>query len=186
MKDKDIIKARPTNRDNSDIIRSIGSLELKRFILPTNIVLNKSTKAIRSYELHLPKKDDLKFSLMDKDVVVEELKLLREDLLVLCKRDIMLNKLSLENVRISDNKIYMYGYDDVSICTDASYTKQYNNIKMNELFGAKILEKENADIGIIDGAGRFYGKFLESEYETVEEFIEKKVKEKNLRLYLTK
>jgi hypothetical protein len=181
---KVVVKSVPY--DKVPIIIKLSSFNLKRFIIPSNLKINRRNKQISSYEVILPSKDETTFSDMDKDTIFKELKLIRQDLQMISACDVIFDSLNENNVRLSDNKIYLYGYSNVSPCHDVEFAYKANDIKMNELFGHKLLDYENKDIRGISVIDKFYGNFLETSNQYIEDYIKEAVDEDNLSFYLKK
>ena len=186
MKSKNIITIKSLKNEESAVINKISSLKLKRFIIPTNIKIKKSNGVITGYDLVLPKEESDLYSNMNKNKVVEELKLIREDLQSLSEHGMQFDKFDVNSVKVTSNNIYMYGYNKIFVSYDKSFVYQSNDIKMNELFGLYLIAKENPDISRMNVIDRFYGDFLETSNKYIEDFIDKEVNEENIRLYLKK
>ena len=179
---KTILRTQEEKSRYSQLIRKIDSLKLNRFIKPCNYVLVRSNGLVRSYE-NIILDNDGKMSLMDIDHLIEELKLLRKDVLELSEQSIILEDLDTENIVVNDNKIYLHDFSKFRINTDINYTSDYNNIKLNEILGVKLIAKENDDISKSIIEEKLYSKFLASPNAFVEDYIKDNVKTKSLRMY---
>ena len=185
-KDKIVLTSQINKAKATTIIRRIEQINLNRFIKPCNFTVVRSNGLIRSYENIIPLVENDKISLMNLDILIKELKLIRKDVLELSNQRIMLEDLNTSNVIVHNNKIYLYDVSHFISNTDYEYTSNYNDIRINELFGETLLIKENDDISKNIISNKLYSKFLGHTNSYIEDYIKENVHEDNLRLYLKK
>ena len=106
----EIIKKYTCDGDvNPVCVKKLSSLSLRRLIMPTNIKLTRSN-LVRSYTLELPREDSEVYSQINTQLLVNELRAIREDFSKLSEHDLIFDKLTPDNVIVSDNKIFIYDY----------------------------------------------------------------------------
>lgn len=173
--------------DESNVycLNKISKLSLSRLLPPTDIVLSRKN-VIKSYSLILPTDKSDSYSEMDKESLVRELRLIRADFSQLSEENIMFEKLSSDNVIIVGDKIFIYDYRKAIKSLDGDYAKTFNNVKLNELFGHDLLVAEHPHVDRFNIFDKFYTRFLSTNNDHFEDFVENEVKEPTLGKHLLK
>ena len=175
-----------TDETESICINKLSKLTLNRLIPPTDMVLKKKNLA-KAYSLVLP--TDGKsgtYTDMKKEILVSELRLVRADFTQLSEENLSFETLDADNVLIVGDKIFIYDYRKLSKSLDGEYARTYNNVKLNELFGLKLLAAENPHVDRFSTFDKFYTEFLSTNNDYLEDYIENEVKEDTLGKHILK
>ncbi len=177
---------RKLNKKTTVIGKLLSHINFERFMKPYNFKLNIKG-IINTHDMGLlPEGKRGKFSSMNKNILVKELRLIRQDIHKMASSLILVRDMQYHNIAIIDGNIYFYDFSDYRLGKDKERTKIKNDNEMNDLFGSVGLQEENPDINPITIYDSFYSKFLRSGYSYIEDYIEDKVDTDTVVSYLKK
>ncbi len=126
-------------------IKKIRKVDTSRIILPIEVIKNDKT---RGYTMPYVDGDNESIYSMEKDILVEELYKLREDLKKLGNKNIMISDLRDSNYLSTHENIYLIDSGDYMItnmdCSDLNIMA-FNDFFMQDILGIYLFEEAKAD-----------------------------------------
>lgn len=162
-----------SSRNLTGVGKKLASLDLKSYIRPKNLKTDE-LNVLESYEIdNYGKSKTTKFTKLGKEELVESLRSIRDDIITLSNNELMITNLELKNIKILKNRIYLVGITNIEHNMDKEYAKLSSNVLMNEFFGSNGITKEMKDVDVFKVYKGVFAKFLESDYEYIEDYYDK-------------
>ena len=175
-------------RLNKKEIQELSTIDTKRIILPNDIITTKNGE-IKGYSMDYIEESNDKLEDFSKKQLVEELKLLKEDLITLGKNNVEIGDLREENTISNKDSFYLIDCGDYLFrdkdTTDINL-KFFNSFFIEDIFTFLVFEESKdiskglnilSDIRDNLNKGNYIGDLLEEELqaeETLTEYVKRK------------